>query len=76
MNATKLAAGGSAGGAIAAAIVYLLGRLHVNLTAEDGAVGATALIAVAAFVAHNGLVGAARLVWRGSKADPPAPPAA
>lgn len=75
MNGTKIVSGGSAGGALAAAIVYVLGRFHVTLTAEDGALAALALVAGAAFVAHNGISGVGRIIWRGQQ-TPPAPPAA
>ena len=66
MNATKIVSGGSAGGALAAAIVYVLGRFNIQLTAEDGALAAVALVAVAAFVAHNGIAGVFRIIWKGS----------
>lgn len=66
MNGTKIAAGGSTGGAAAAAIVYLLSRLNVSLTSEDGALIALTLAAVGAFVVHNGIAGAFKLIWHGS----------
>lgn len=66
MNGTKIVGGGTAGGALATTIVYLLGRFQISLTAEDGAIAALALTAVGAFIAHNGIVGAIRLLWRGS----------
>lgn len=66
MNATKIVSGGSAGGALAAAVVYILGRFHITLTAEDGALAAAGLIAVGAFVAHNGIVGVWRLLLHGA----------
>lgn len=71
MNGQKLAAGGSAGGALAALVVYVLGRFNIALTAEDGAVGASALIAASAFIAHNGILGAVRLIWRGTSEQAP-----
>lgn len=77
MNGTKIVGGGSAGGALAAAIVYLLSRFNVNLTGEDGALIATSLVAAGAFVVHNGIRGCARILWRGAGNDPepPAPSA-
>jgi hypothetical protein len=71
MNGAKIASGGSAGGAIGAAVVYLLGRFNVNLNAEDGALIGLALAAAGAFVVHNGILGAVRLVWHGSGEQPP-----
>lgn len=70
MNGGKIAAGGTAGGGLGAAIVYLLGRFDVNLNPEDGALIAMALVAVCAFIAHNGIVGALRLIWHGSGPAP------
>lgn len=66
MNGGKIAAGGTAGGGLGAAVVYLLGRFNVDLNPEDGALIAMSLVAVCAFIAHNGIVGALRLIWRGS----------
>jgi len=81
MEATKIVGGGSAGGALGAAAVYLAGRLGGHLTPEDGALAASAAIGLGAFVVHNGLRGCVRILWRGSgssaaPADPAAPPAA
>ena len=71
MEATKIVGGGAAGGGLGAAAVYVAGRFGAHLTSEDGALIASALIAVAAFVAHNGVRGAFRVLWRGSSADAP-----
>lgn len=76
MNPVKIVSGGSAGGIGALIAVYVSGRLGWHLTADDGAVIAASAVAVAAFVAHNGLVGIVRLIWRGEKQSPPAPPVA
>ena len=77
MDATKIVAGGSTGGIGGVLLVYLGQRLGWNLTATDGASIAAGLAAVVAFVAHNGLVGIARMVWRGTTqpaGTPPPPP--
>jgi hypothetical protein len=74
MNPVKIVAGGSAGSVGALVAVYVAGRFGLHLTADDGTVIAVAATAVAAFVAHNGLVGIARMVWSGDK-QPPSPPA-
>jgi hypothetical protein len=66
MEATKIVGGGTAGGALGAAAVYVAGRFGAHLTSEDGALIATAAIAIAAFVAHNGIRGAFSTLWRGS----------
>lgn len=66
MNGGKIAAGGTAGGGLGAALVYVLGRFGVDLNAEDGALIAAGLIAVGAFLVHNGLVGAWHLLLHGS----------
>lgn len=66
MNGTKIVGGGSAGAGLGTAAVYVAGRFGAHLSSEDGALIATGAIAVAAFIAHNGIRGAFRLVWRGS----------
>lgn len=67
MNPVKIVAGGSAGSILALIAVYVAGRFGVRLTADDGAVAASAATAGCAFVAHNGVVGIARMVWQGDK---------
>ena len=83
MEGTKIVAGGGAGLGLSAAAVYVAGRFGAHLTSVDGDLIASAVIAVSAFVAHNGVRGAFRVLWDGSiKADPvvivesPAPPVA
>lgn len=71
MNATKIVSGGSTGAALGAGIVYVLGRVGVVLTPEDGALASVALVAVCAFIAHNGIAGAFTLIWRGEPKQPP-----
>jgi hypothetical protein len=66
MEGNKIVGGGTAGGALGAAAVYIAGRFGAHLTSEDGAIIATGAIAVAAFVAHNGVRGAFSTMWRGS----------
>lgn len=74
MNATKIVGGGGAGGALGAAAVYIADRFGAHLTSEDGALIASAAIAVGAFVVHNGLRGCVRILWRGQGNEPaPAP---
>lgn len=73
MDGTKLAIGGSTGSVGGLLAVYIGQRLHWHLTPDDGAVIVAVASAAAAFIAHNGLVGIARMVWRGQK-TPPAPP--
>jgi prepilin-type N-terminal cleavage/methylation domain-containing protein len=52
-----VAAGGSS---LSVIVVWLLGRFHVALSAEDGAIVAGVVASVALFVGRNGLRG----VWR------------
>jgi len=59
--------GGGAGAGLGAAVVYAASRLGANLTSEDGALIAATAITVGAFVAHNGIRGCARLIWRGAE---------
>lgn len=66
MNPNKIVAGGSAGGGIGLLVAYVGSRLGWNLTAEDGAAIAVSATAVVAFIAHNGVTGIARIVWKGS----------
>ena len=75
MDGTKIAAGGSAGGGLGAIAVYLAARFGAHLTSEDGALVALSVVAVAAFIAHNGIMGALRLLWRGSTTTPASAPA-
>jgi len=63
-NATTAAGTGGAGVFVA----WLLGHLGISLSAEDGAVIATAGIAVALFIGRNGVLGAWRRIWRGTTA--------
>lgn len=70
MDGSKIAAGGAAGAGVGAAIVYAAGRFGADLTAEDGALIATGLVAGLAFVTHNGIRGAFRVIWRGSGNEP------
>lgn len=69
MNPTKIIGGGSAGGGLGAAAVYIAGRFGAHLTSEDGALIAAGFIAVGAFLTHNGLRGSLRLLWRGSSSS-------
>jgi hypothetical protein len=57
-------AGGATGGVF---VVWLLGHVGVTLTAEDGGVIASGALAAGAYVAHHGVVGVARIVWRGDR---------
>ena len=59
-----VAAGGSG---LSVFVVWLLGHLHVALSAEDGAVVAGAVASVALFVGHNGLKGLWRKIWNGQQ---------
>jgi hypothetical protein len=71
MQGTKIVGGGGAGAGIGAAVVYIAGRFGANLTPEDGAIIGMGAIAVAAFIAHNGIRGAFRVLWRGASTSPP-----
>jgi hypothetical protein len=53
---------GAAGGAtiLATIVVWILGRVHVPLSAEDGSIIAGALSATVVFVWHYGLANIAR----------------
>lgn len=64
MRALVGGAGGVSGGVF---VVWLLGHLGVTLSAEDGGVIASAALAAGAFVAHNGIVGVAHIIWRGDR---------
>jgi hypothetical protein len=57
-----VAAGGSS---LSVFVVWLLGHLHVALSAEDGAVVAGAVASVALFVGRNGLKGVWKRLWGG-----------
>ena len=57
-----VAAGGSG---LSVFVVWLLGHLHVALSAEDGAVVAGAVASVALFVGRNGLKGVWKRLWGG-----------
>lgn len=76
MDGSKIAAGGSAGAGLGAIAVYLANRFGAHLTAEDGAIIAVSLVGVVAFVSHNGLAGAFRVIWRGGTTTPASAPAA
>lgn len=77
MNPTKIIAGGGTGGGAGLALVHFAGHLGMSLTPEDGAWLALATGAVGMFLVHNGVRGAALILWRGTlaavkKTDPPA----
>jgi hypothetical protein len=60
---------GAGGGILALFVTWLAGNLfHWNVSAEDGALIATVISAVALFVGRNGIRGVARIVWRGGAA--------
>lgn len=69
MEATKIVGGGSAGGALGAAAVYIAGRFGAHLTPEDGALIASGAIGLGAFIVHNGVRGCARIIWRGQSSS-------
>lgn len=75
MDSSKIIGGGASGIGLGAAAVYIAGRFGANLTSEDGALIASGAIAVAAFVAHNGIRGVGRILWRGSSSSSTAPAA-
>jgi hypothetical protein len=52
---------------IATAIVWLLGRFHVSLSAEEGALIAGGLTTVGLFVWHYGIRNIVEHLWRGPK---------
>lgn len=56
-------AGGGSG--LAVFVVWLLGHLHIALSAEDGAVVAGAIATVALFIGRNGLKGIWKRLWNG-----------
>lgn len=58
------AAGGSTIPAVL--IVWLAGYFGLDLSAEAGALVAGGIIATALFVGRRGIVGVARIVWRGN----------
>jgi hypothetical protein len=59
-------------GTLAVVVVWLAGNvLHWTISAEDGAVLATVVSAVALYLAHNGIVGIARIfIWGTRHAQP------
>ena len=57
-----VAAGGSS---LSVIVVWLLGRFHVALSAEDGAIVAGVVASVALFVGRNGLKGVWKRLWGG-----------
>lgn len=59
--------GGASGASGGVFVVWLLGHVGVTLSAEDGGVIASAALGVGAYVAHHGLVGVARIIWRGDR---------
>jgi hypothetical protein len=61
-------------GTLAVVVVWLTGNvLHWTISAEDGAVLATVISAIALFLAHNGIVGIARIfIWGSKRAEPQA----
>lgn len=66
MDGTKIVSGGAAGAGIGPVAVYAANRLGAHLNSEDGALIGVAAVAVVAFIAHNGVRGVGRLVWRGA----------
>lgn len=73
MDSTKIIGGGASGMGLGAAAVYIAGRFGAHLTPEDGALIASGAVALFAFLAHNGIRGAFRAVWRGSSSEPSPP---
>lgn len=63
-NPNAAVAGG--GSALSVFVVWLLGHLHVSLSAEDGAVVAGALATLMLFVGRNGLKGLWRKILSGN----------
>ena len=58
---------GASGGSLGVAVVWAAGNVfHWSISAEQGALLATLITAVALFVGHNGLKGIVAIVWRGS----------
>lgn len=70
LNANKIAGGGGGGAGAAVLLVYLLSRFKINLSADDGALIVTAAVAAGAFIAHNGILGVARIFLRGNSQPP------
>jgi len=66
------AAGGTTG--LATVLVWLLGRFHVSLSAEDGAIIAGGLSTIVLFVWHYGVRNIVRHVWGGDSHKPVAHP--
>jgi hypothetical protein len=58
--------GSTATGALV--VVWILGRVGVTLTAEEGAVIAGAASTLALLIGRNGVKGVVGMVWHGSKA--------
>jgi hypothetical protein len=70
-NPNAAVAGGTSG--LSVFVVWLLGRFHVALSAEDGAVVAGVAASVALFVGREGLAGLVHTLLHGNKPVPPTP---
>lgn len=71
MEGQRIVGGGGVGIGLGAAAVYVANRFGAHLTSEDGVVIASTAIAVGAFIVHNGVRGAFRVIWRGSEPEAP-----
>ena len=67
---------GAIGGALGVLVSWLLGRYHVDLSAEDGAAIATGIAALVLYIGRDGIRGVFRSLWRGKQTPPAAPPTA
>lgn len=68
MNRHPNALTATGSGGVGVFVVWLLGYLGVDISAEIGALIATGAAATALFIGRKGLVGVARILWRGSEA--------
>jgi hypothetical protein len=71
---TTAAAGGTGGVGIGVLIVWLVGYLGVEMTAEVGAIVGGLATAAGGAIGAYGLVGIAKRIWRGAPPPPPGPP--
>ena len=71
MNNPNAAVAGTSGG-LSVLVVWLLGRFHVSLSAEEGAVVAGGLASVVLFVGRNGIGGVWARIMHGNKVKPAA----
>lgn len=67
---SKTATAGGSGLGIGVLVVWLLGHFGVAVSAEVGATIAYGVTAAALLVAHKGVVGLFRMIWRGADPTP------